>query len=390
MARLAAKWLAVPAPSSEADLWADELQRLERAFGESHPDWTPPAPGPLDGPTWSNEQLLGFLERTAHRPASPARGARVYGELGCDACHVIGTRGRGWGPALDGVTQRLDRNELLRAILDPSALVADRYAATAVTMADGARHEGRLLQADEERVELLLPAGSPLRLPRRDVLDLQPSEISPMPEGLLAGATLEELRDLFAYLAADGAVSAEDAAGADWRELFGDAERPNWGGTLAGWRLVDGVLEGSAENLPKSTYLVFQEDFRNFEVEFDVFAPDANSGLQYRSKVVEGKPDPVGYQADVGKAWWGSLFATDGRGAVAQPERILLKDGVYWQGWNHYYLRVEGDRHIIELNGNPMVDSRDDVHAEGVFALQLHQKMKMQVWFANLRVRSLD
>ena len=388
LAALVARWLKIPAPSPKHELWEDELLRLERGFGERYPDWSPPAPGPLDGPVWTPEQLGAFLERTASRPASSARGARVYNQLGCQACHVLGGRGGGWGPDLDGVTRRLEPGALLRALLDPSAEVADRYSTTRLTMASGIRHEGRIARETESEVEFWLPAGTRLVLERRDIVDQEPSDQSPMPAGLIDGASLEQLRDLMAHLAADGAIEAKDAAGAGWIDLLADANRAHWGGTPAGWRLVGKVLEGSAEDQPQSTYLVYDQPFRDFEVEFDVFAPDANSGLQYRSHIDPTKPDPVGYQADLGKAWWGSLFATDGRGAIAQPERILLK-GVNWKGWNHYYLRIEGDRHIIELNGHPMVDARDDVFDEGLFALQLHQKMKMQVWFANLRVRTL-
>lgn len=389
LARVAARWLEVPDPALDPERWSDELLRLERAHGERHPNWSPPLPGPRDGANWSTEQLLGFLQRTTGRPSSSARGALVFAELGCTACHVLGGSGGGWGPSLDGVTRRLDTSALLQAILEPSAEVADRYASSRVTLADGTLHEGRVAREDASEVELWLPAGTRLRLDRREVLSIEPSEVSPMPRALLDGATLEQLRDLFAHLAADGVVTPEDAAGAAWIDLLADQNRSNWGGTMAGWRLLDKVLEGTAVDLPQSTYIVYQQPFSDFEVEFDVFAPDANSGLQYRSLVDPKKPDMLGYQADLGKAWWGSLFATDGRGAIAQPERMLLKDGVYWKGWNHYYLRIEGDRHIIELNGNPMVDVRDDVFSEGLFALQLHQKMKMQVWFTNLRVRPL-
>lgn len=389
LARVSARWLEVPDPKLDPERWSDELLRLERAHGERHPQWSPPAPGPRDGASWSSDQLLGFLQRTSERPSSSARGALVFAELGCTACHVLGGSGGGWGPSLDGVTRRLDTSALLQAILEPSAEVADRYASSRVTLADGTLHEGRVAREDANQVELWLPAGTRLRLDRREVLSIEPSEVSPMPRALLNGATLEQLRDLFAHLAADGVVTPEDAADAAWIDLLADQNRSNWGGTLAGWRLLDKVLEGSAENLPRSTYLVYQQTFSNFEVEFDVFAPDANSGLQYRSLVEPGKPDLVGYQADLGKAWWGSLFSSEGPGTIAQPERMLLKDGVYWKGWNHYYLRIEGDRHIIELNGNPMVDVRDGAFSEGLFALQLHQEMKMQVWFTNLRVRPL-
>ncbi len=43
--------------------------------------------------------------------------------------------------------------------------------------------------------------------------------------------------------------------------------------------------------------------------------PDANSGIQFRSKPAD-KGEVKGYQADVGQAWWGKLYEELGRGTL--------------------------------------------------------------------------
>lgn len=392
--RVLSAWTGRAPGAPDKELWVGELAEWERWFGATYPDFEAPPPSPRDGVRWTFEDVLGFLERTAGRPGSAARGARVYHAAACHTCHTIGTGdarvGSGWGPDLTQVAHRLDPRALLEALADPSRNVAARFANTRVVTVQGAWLEGRIVREDGAALTLLGANGVETVVARRDAASVALSDVSPMPEGLLDELTLEEVKDLVAYLMAGGAADPAEFAEPAWVDLLADAQRSHWGGTRAGWRLANGVLEGSADDLPASTYLVYDVPYGDFELEFDVCAPDANSGVQYRSAIVAGKADPVGYQADVGKAWWGALFATDERAAaIAMPERLALKDAVNWQGWNHYHVRVAGDRHVIELNGYPMVDARDGAHTEGLFALQLHQKMQMQVWFTNLRVRRL-
>ena len=112
-----------------------------------------------------------------------------------------------------------------------------------------------------------------------------------------------------------------------------------------------------------------------------------NSGVQYRARTFAGDPD--GYQADIGAQYWGSLYAGDGRGTLAGADAELWREVVQRAGWNHFHLRVAGDRHTLEVNGERLVDHRDAAFAEGLLAFQLHAGEAMEVRFQNARLRPL-
>jgi hypothetical protein len=59
------------------------------------------------------------------------------------------------------------------------------------------------------------------------------------------------------------------------------------------------------------------------------------------------------------------------------------------QGWNHYVVRCEGERYVVELNGLTTVDAVDPRYTSGVLAFQLHQGLEMEVRYANAKLRAL-
>jgi hypothetical protein len=210
-----------------------------------------------------------------------------------------------------------------------------------------------------------------------------------MPEGLIANVTLEDVKDLFAYLRAEGRVDPADAAKPGWHDVLSGKKHIAWIYDAATWRARDGVLTGNGEKLEHSQYLLSRETFSDFEIEFDVRMPKGNSGFQYRSRVEPGKADPVGLQADIGQGYWGSLYSSDGRGTIAQTDPKIWVPVLDREGWNHFLVHVEGDRQVIELNGLTTVDVRDATFTSGVLGFQVHEGMSMQVTYANVRMRDL-
>lgn len=375
--------------------WRTALDGWEAWFAQAYPGFRSPARR-FDPPRWSPEAVAAFLERSAARPGSPARGARVYTRATCASCHVLGSIGAdatsGLGPDLSDVARRFGRAELLEAIVYPSRYVSDLYRTSVAVTADGREREGRLLEDTARRVVLLAPDGRRVELAREDVRSLAPSERSLMPEGLLAELTLEEIKDLMAFLESGGRVEPADAEAPEWVPLLERARSGGWSGAGRPWRVEGDVVVGRSQGLEASRYLMTREAFGDFELELDVWAaPGSNGGLQYRSAPApEGGVDPVGYQADVGQTYWGSLYATDGRGLLAAPRDRERRRAVDERGWNHLRVLVRGDRHVIEVNGEVLVDARDGEHARGALGFQLHQGGPMEVRYANARLRALD
>tara|TARA_R110002072_G_scaffold253748_7_gene412529 strand:+ start:2841 stop:6308 length:3468 start_codon:yes stop_codon:yes gene_type:complete len=375
--------------------WDAKLLRWQRWFQETHPDATVPEASPVDGPRWSSASILEILNASPAHAGSSARGALVLERVGCNACHGFGANfavTSGYGPDLTGLTKRFDLAGILDAIRDPSRDVPEHWRAfEIVAHTDSGIEilEGRVLREDEREVAILLPSGREKVFARRDVESLKELRSSPMPEGLIDDLTIEEVRDLIAHLRADGVVDPDEAAQADWTDMLSEGQLKHWRGSMKGWDLERGVLWGTAEDLAQNEYMIYGRDLADFEVEFDVLLEGGNSGLQYRSRVEDGTVDPIGYQADIGQRFWGSIYGTDGRAKLAGPELLLMESAVRRDGWNHYHLRVDGARHVLEVNGVVLSELEDDAHRSGVLALQLHQKLKMKVWFANLRVRPL-
>ncbi len=398
LVELLAAWTGVAA---DLDGWdaaarAEALAAQEAWFAERFPEHRPE---PSGVPEWSADFVLAFLEGTADRPGSAARGARAFQRAGCSACHLLGEWGAdagvGLGPDLTTVGSRLGLAELFEAVAYPSRHVSDQYRAHVATTFDGDLHEGRLVGESSAGVELLLADGRRLDLARDELAALEPSRSSLMPEGQLAALTLEETKDLFAFLVSEGRVDPDELRAPDWvRVLDLDRQASLWEGTGPPWRLHDGVLVGRTKGLEQNRYLLSAAEYGDFEVEFDVrLAKGTNSGFQYRSTLpgepdgTGGQVDPVGYQADLGLTNWGAVYATDGRGFLAQPRNRPRRRAVDEEGWNHVYVRVEGARHYVEINGAPLAELEDDAHAAGRLGFQLHAGEAMEARFANLRIR---
>jgi len=291
----------------------------------------------------------------------------------------------GWGPDLTTVARRLATPDLLDAIWDPSRVVAERFRNTIVVTHGEIVLEGRIVAEDSQQLELIDSAGRRAAIALEDIAVRELSDLSPMPAGLLADRSLEEIKDLLAYLDAEGVTDGSPAA---WQELLADVD--SWS-LDEPWLLERGVLEGRAVGLPHNSYAWREVAVTDFELEVDLLLhanPGANSGLQYRSTWLDelgARPDPAGYQVDAGTRVFGSLYATDGRGELARGPFEGIEEG----SWNHLHLRVEGDRHQVEWNGRPCIDTRDSSLTGRILGLQLHERTDMIVRAANLRLRPL-
>lgn len=149
---------------------------------------------------WTVGDLVGDA-RTTGRDFD--RGRRVFAAALCFGCHRLGGHGGMTGPDLTGVAGRYDARTLLEAVLEPSKVIPDRYAAARIALVDGRVVTGIVkdLAGDELHVmtDPLDPAAL-VKVRRRDVESVRPSPVSPMPAGLLNSFTRDEVLDLLAYL----------------------------------------------------------------------------------------------------------------------------------------------------------------------------------------------
>ncbi len=119
----------------------------------------------------------------------------------CTACHGLYGQGPpdgGLGPDLTG-SGRSDLDYLLENILDPSAIVPADYRMTLVTLEDGRVLSG-IVASEDEHALLLRQPGASIAIDRTEIVKIDRSPLSMMPEGLLQGLDDSQVRDLVAYL----------------------------------------------------------------------------------------------------------------------------------------------------------------------------------------------
>jgi putative heme-binding domain-containing protein len=118
--------------------------------------------------------------------------------LCCTECHSFRGRGGLSGPELDGVALRLNRGQLLAALVQPSSAIAPGFARVTVTLQDGTHATGVLRKRDDSALVLATSNGP--RHIRADAVKSISEPASPMPPASTL-LTLREIRDLVAWLA---------------------------------------------------------------------------------------------------------------------------------------------------------------------------------------------
>ncbi len=136
-------------------------------------------------------------------PDSAERGRQVFfsATAMCSSCHVAEGRGVIVGPNLANIARSSDRVKLIQSILEPSREIGPLYGTKAVTMKDGSVISG--VQAIKDaggNLNILQTGGVVVPAPRDQIVKVDETPVSLMPEGLELGMTVQDLRDLLAYL----------------------------------------------------------------------------------------------------------------------------------------------------------------------------------------------
>ena len=107
----------------------------------------------------------------------------------------------GWvGPDLTKVGAIRAGRDLLESLVAPSASFAQGYEAYLVSLKNGDVLSGVKVRQSDETFVLREASGQEVRLQPGQIERVQRSDVSIMPDGLLAALNPEEIRDLLAYL----------------------------------------------------------------------------------------------------------------------------------------------------------------------------------------------
>lgn len=153
------------------------------------------------------------------------------------------------------------------------------------------------------------------------------------------------------------------------------------------WSVNNGAIVGTngEQKVPGNQFLWYDQKVQDFKLTLQVkqFPFAANAGIQFRS---ERQPNgsAIGYQADIGKGWWGSLYHEHGRKILAKNKDAKGKN-LKSEQWNKYEILAVGHRIWLAINGKITVALRDPIgEIDGQVSLQVHGGMPQKVIYKEL------
>jgi putative heme-binding domain-containing protein len=135
------------------------------------------------------------------------RGRALFEEASCVTCHNLEGRGGSVGADLSRAGEEYPPLELLRQIVEPSAIVKPEHRLHRVELEDESVYVGLVVAESDATLVLAESLQEPDRtveVPKAGIVLREELDLSPMPTGLLATLTREEVLDLLAYVAAGG------------------------------------------------------------------------------------------------------------------------------------------------------------------------------------------
>ena len=131
--------------------------------------------------------------------AGSATAGRVVFDKTCAKCHALFGEGGNVGPDLTG-SGRQNLDYVLNNLIDPSATIDPKFHLTNIYTADGGMLSGFIVHQDDNDL-VLRTQEAEVRLAMKVIEEINTSDKSMMPEGMLRTFTDEEIRDLIVYLA---------------------------------------------------------------------------------------------------------------------------------------------------------------------------------------------
>lgn len=133
-------------------------------------------------------------------PISVEAGKQIFGERACAACHSVDGSTELLGPNLRDVGKRLSREEILEEIETPSKIIKPSMGAIRITKKDGQVLLGRAVNADEQKISLMLVGNKVVDIPRTEIAKTENEKQSLMFEKLTSTLSREQLNNLLDYL----------------------------------------------------------------------------------------------------------------------------------------------------------------------------------------------
>ncbi len=196
--------------------------------------------------------------------------------------------------------------------------------------------------------------------------------------------------------------SAFPARAAEPTPLFDGKTLTGWDVyTEKTWRVDEGaIVAGSLTGKqPQNEFLATKKEYGDFvlKLKFKLLGDSrktfVNSGVQIRSQRMKDSHEMIGYQADLGEGFWGSIYDESRRNKVLAPaDQEAMQKALKPGEWNEYVIRAEGRRIRTWINGVQGVDYTEpekEIPQAGRIGLQIHGGGPAEVRFKDIAIEEL-
>ena len=200
---------------------------------------------------------------------------------------------------------------------------------------------------------------------------------------------------LFVAVLAVGCFAVKPMKKISAKSLFDGKSLSSWEGNMDFFRIEDGSIVAGrlTEKIPNNEFLCTTSEYENFELNLKfkiVGSPQANAGVQFRTKRIPNHHEVIGFQADIGQKYWGALYDESRRRKIlAGPPAEDIPKIANVDGWNDYRIVARGNRIQLFLNGHNTVDYIEEdpeIAKSGVIALQVHSGPACEIWYKDISI----
>ncbi|MHC4994825.1 MAG: c-type cytochrome [Planctomycetota bacterium] len=155
---------------------------------------------------WTQESAMQVIGAGPTR-RSFENGKKMYAAARCVTCHRLDGEGGSLGPDLTNLGNRFGYADVLDAIIQPSRIISDQFAAVMITQADGTVSMGLIIREDDDKIELAANPYDPyevVAIAKSQITSREYAPVSLMPPALINALNKDELLDLMAYVMSRG------------------------------------------------------------------------------------------------------------------------------------------------------------------------------------------
>lgn len=188
-----------------------------------------------------------------------------------------------------------------------------------------------------------------------------------------------------------GKMKHDKPKGNGWVNLL--QSPADWNFETAYWRFTDSSFHAEMGNEKEHHYSYTKKSYKDFELNVMIRMvgdSNTNSGVCIRINPTNFDNAP-GYQVDMGKGYWGSLWEERRGNMIQKYPDALVKKLVHQNDWNHYYIIARGHHIQAWLNGVKTIDIiHEGGFLEGSIGFQLcHYHSQTSVDIKSLYIREL-